>query len=89
MNDIPRIRDGLDSPAESRLHGQAALLLVESLIHALVARNVVDVAGAIEVVDIAASVGDDSDAEVGRSMRQSISALLTPIANSLRFDLPG
>jgi hypothetical protein len=35
-------------------HGEAALLLVESLIHALIERSVLSTAQAVEIIDIAA-----------------------------------
>lgn len=70
-------------------HGQAALLLVESLIHALIARSVINVEEAIEVVDIAADVKEDIAEALGEppaTLRQSLK-LLQNIAGSLRLDL--
>ncbi len=71
-------------------HGQAALLLVESLIHSLVARSVISVAEAIDIVDGAAEIeaeiamdrGDPADAQ------SPTSRLLTLIGDSLSADLP-
>lgn len=40
-------------------HGQAALLLVESLIHALLERSIISIGEAIDVVETAASVQID------------------------------
>ena len=37
-------------------HGQAALLLVESLIHGLVARSLISVQDAVEIVDVAVEI---------------------------------
>lgn len=69
-------------------HGQAAMLLVESLIHNLIERSVLNVAQAIEIVsiamdvktEIAADLGDDDDSR-DRSL-----ALLSSIRGSLRTD---
>ena len=69
-------------------HGQAAMLLVESLIHNLIERSVLNVAQAIEIVSIAvdvktgiaADLGDDDDSR-DRSL-----ALLSSIRGSLRTD---
>lgn len=40
---------------EPDAHGQAEMLLVESLIHGLIARSVISVADAVEIVEIAAT----------------------------------
>jgi hypothetical protein len=44
---------------EPDAHGQAAMLLVESLLHGLIARSVIGVADAIEVVAVAAEVKEE------------------------------
>lgn len=78
------------NPEGSDTHGQAALLLVESLIHGLVARKVIGVAEAVEIVDVAAEVKADTAAELGdppSNMRRSL-AILNSIRTSLAFDLP-
>lgn len=85
--------DPIGAEASVREHdasGQAAMLLVESLIHGLIARSVITVADAVEIVDVAAEVkaeigGDagDTPAAVHRSL-----SLLRSISDSLRFDLP-
>ena len=72
-------------------HGQAALLLVESLVHELVARSVVTLSGAIEVVQTAIDVSlematelqDDQAGAAGRS-----ALLLQAISRSLGADAP-
>lgn len=46
-------------------HGQAALLLVESLIHGLLARRLITVADAVEIVDVAAEVKVDVAGDLG------------------------
>jgi hypothetical protein len=73
---------------EPDAHGQAALLLVESLIHDLVARAVISVDEAVEIVEVAAEVKAEVAAELGDSpatMRHSL-ALLESIGRSLRGD---
>jgi len=75
-------------PREPDAHGQAAMLLVESLIHGLVSRSVISVAEAVEIVDIAAEVKADIAADLGDSpatMHRSLS-LLTSISASLERD---
>lgn len=71
-------------------HGQAAMLLVESLVHGLIARRVLTVADAVEIVDVAAEVKIDTAGELGdlpANHRKSL-YLLTAISGSLRLDLP-
>ncbi|APH72844.1 hypothetical protein [Aquibium oceanicum] len=71
-------------------HGQAALLLVESLIHMLVARTVISVEEAIEVVETAAEVKAEVAESLGDSpdrLRHSLT-LLRKISHSLSQDLP-
>lgn len=71
-------------------HGQAAMLLVESLIHGLIGRYVITVAEAVEVVDIAAEVKADIAGDLGDSpanLRKSL-GLLKAISVSLSRDIP-
>lgn len=71
-------------------YGQAALLLVESLIHGLVARDVICVNDAVEVVEIATEVKAQIAADLGDSpatMRKSL-AILESISTSLKHDRP-
>ena len=71
-------------------HGQAAMLLVESLIHGLVARSVISIEDAVEIVGIAAEVKEEIAAEMGDSpatMEKSL-ILLDAIRASLNNDLP-
>ena len=71
-------------------HGQAAILLVESLIHGLIARDVITVADAVEIVDIASEVRADTADDGGESpaeQRKSLD-LLQAISASLGRDLP-
>ena len=84
--------DNLDASAdrEPDAHGQAAMLLVESLIHGLVARQVISVSEAVDIVDTAVEVKSDTATELGDSpanLRRSL-GLLSAISDSLRHDLP-
>lgn len=81
--------DARVEPREPDEHGQAAMLLVESLIHALVARSVISVEEAVEVVDVAAEVKLEIAEYLGDSpatMHKSL-ALLASISASLRQDV--
>lgn len=72
--------------AEPDAYGQAALLLIESVLHGLVEASVFSVAKAVELVDIAAEVKDDIGAELGDSpatLRRSLT-LLGAISTSLQ-----
>ncbi len=78
------------APAAVDAHGQAALLLVESLIHGLIAREAITVADAVEIVDVAAEVKADVGHDRGECadhQRHSLD-LLVAISSSLRRDLP-
>lgn len=79
-------RAGYARHAAPDAHGRAAILLVESLIHGLIAQSVIRVEDAIEVVtiaidagmEIAADQGGHPDAEHGsivilEAIRQSLS----------------
>ncbi|TPG13632.1 hypothetical protein [Sphingomonas oligophenolica] len=69
-------------------HGRAALLLVESLIHGLMERSIINIGDAIDIVDTAESVQADTADEavgIGAPMWQS-RAPLTTILESLRSD---
>jgi hypothetical protein len=73
---------------EPDAHGQAAMLLVESLIHGLVDRSVVSAEVAIEIVEAAAEVKVDIAGELGDSPKTMLRSLtlLTSISDSLRLD---
>lgn len=69
-------------------HGQAAMLLVESLMHGLIARRVISVADAIEVVEVASEVKEEVADDLGDSpetMRKSL-AILSSVRLSLKND---
>jgi hypothetical protein len=66
-------------------HGRAALLLVESLIHALVEKATLTRGEAIEVIDIAVDVEEElalAEHVPGSPLRKS---LLAPLAASFRL----
>ena len=70
-------------------HGQAALCLVESLIHGLIKSDAISIEGAVEVVDAAAEVQADIDADAGFPViTQNSVALLEAISSSLSRDIP-
>ena len=85
--------DSADPAAEPQspdAHGQAAMLLAESMLHGLIARKVISVADAVEIVEVAAEVKKEVAADLGdtpATMRKSL-ALLASIRLSLRNDLP-
>lgn len=71
-------------------HGKAALLLFESLLHGLIARSVVSVQEAVEIVETAVEVNEDMATEMGTldpAIERSL-ALLYSIHSSLSIDLP-
>lgn len=78
-------------PRESDPHGQAAIILVESLIHGLIARKVLNVAEAVEIVDVATEVRMECGIEKGEPTQilQASINLLQDISASLRVDLRG
>jgi hypothetical protein len=84
-NDYPAARVGRAAPDP---YGQAAMLLVESLLHGLVARSVLSTEHAIEIVEVAAEVKADIAADLGDTpaqLRQSLD-LLAELSASLALD---
>ncbi|PXA84787.1 hypothetical protein DMC47_39185 [Nostoc sp. 3335mG] len=72
-------------------HGQAALLLVESLLHGLIEKRALTIDEAVVIVDSAAEVKAEIAADLGdtpEALQKSLS-LLNSIAESLRHDLDG
>ena len=72
-------------------HGQAAILLVESLLHGLISRSVISAADGVEIEEIAAEVKEEVAADLGDSpstMQKSLN-ILNAIGQSLHNDLPG
>ena len=93
MAEITNDNHPAGEPAKRRepdAHGQAAMLLVESLIHGLVERSVISAEEAVEIVETAAEVKAEVAADLGDSpetMRGSL-ALLESISRSLKGDAP-
>ncbi len=76
---------------EPDAHGQAALLLTESLMHTLVENGVLTNAGAIQIVSCAAEVKVEVAAAAGESnkrMNESL-RLLEKMRRSFEADGPG
>ena len=67
-------------------HGQAALLLVESLIHGLIGRRILSVQEAVHLLEVALDA-QVAMAEVGRSLAPT-TELLEALLRSLEIDLP-
>lgn len=67
-------------------HGRAALLLVESLIHALVDKAVITQGEAIDLVDIASEVEADIVGALD-GHGQATRSQLTPLAKTFRIGL--
>ncbi|NGP18900.1 hypothetical protein [Devosia aurantiaca] len=87
MSELPTSNDNRPSMADA--HGRAALLMTESLLHSLIAKSIISVAEAVEVVETVISVEKDAIADVGDSdgtIRKSL-ALLQKISTSLSHDL--
>lgn len=77
------------SPAgEQDAAGHAAILLVESLIHGLVARAIISVEQAIEMVDVAVQVIGEIDEDAGgpSPMSRRSAIILEAIGASLAID---
>jgi hypothetical protein len=70
-------------------HGEAALLLVESLVHGLIYRSVISVAEAFEIINTAADVKREAIAETDNSNsgRDKTLLLLEAIGFSLQRDI--
>lgn len=66
--------------------GRAALLLAESLVHGLIARSVISVADAVEILDTASEVEADQLVD-SASEKQSALTRLAAIRISLARDL--
>lgn len=84
-NDIyPKAARGPEPDA----HGQAAMLLAESLIFGLIERSIISVEDAVGIVEAAAEVKVDIASDIGESpetMQRSLN-LLSAIRDSLRLD---
>ena len=65
-------------------HGQAALMLVESLTHGFIARTVISVPDALEVVEVAAEAetGNEAERRAAPAPRRQSAAILEAISIS-------
>lgn len=78
----------LRRPPLAEASGQAAISLVESLIHGLVARSAITVVDAIEIVEVAAEVEEQRASDLGDLPPNLCSPLtiLKSISASLQLD---
>jgi hypothetical protein len=86
--DLPNSVLTQKSKSEPDAHGQAALLLAESLIHMLVDHSILSLDQAVEVIQIAAEVKTEVAAAAGESearMNESL-ALLAKMSDSFESD---
>ena len=84
-NEFPLVRSDLPVPDAQ---GQAAMLLVESLIHGLIARSVITVADAVEIINVAVEVRTEVGTELGdtpATLARSL-AMLSALGDSLSRD---
>lgn len=86
-NNLPDHPGGDSWPPDA--HGQSAMLLVESLIHDLIARSVFSVDDAMEIVNIAADVREVIAVDQGQTPLAILQsrALLDGISKSLQHDI--
>lgn len=75
----------IDAAAATDPHGRAALLLVESLLHALVAKGVLKSGEVIDIIDIAQDVEADL-AGVADGHGQPGETFLAPLARTFRIE---
>lgn len=89
-NDNGLASDGLPSDMPDAA-GQAALVLVESLIHGLIQRSMLTVSDSIEIIetaiDVQADVAEAADGAGAKMWRSH--AMLSSMATSLRYDIGG
>lgn len=93
MSQHPTSVDGADYPpsamrAEPDAHGQAALLLAEATLHALVEAKALSIGQALAVVETAAEVKEEVAEAAGESKKRMMESiqLLFRIGLSLRAD---
>jgi hypothetical protein len=70
-------------------HGRASLLLVESLLHGLLAQSLISVETAVDIVDTARDAGREIllDTETEKFIMNKVVVLLDNIQASLAYDL--
>lgn len=88
MPEISFPTDDVDPPIRPNAPGEAALLLVESLIHGLIGKSILSAAEAVEIIEVAAEIRSEMAAERGESGRawERSQLLLTAMSSSLRHD---
>ena len=89
MPDFPTNGEGRDTLAMAfggAAHDSAALLLIESLIHGLIARSILTVKDAIEIIDIAADAEREMH-DVNNPSNAPFVSFLNPLSRSLQGDL--
>lgn len=76
-------------PGDEAIFGRTAIILVETILHGLVARSVLTIPDAVELVRAASDVHRELAAEEGDDPERSkrIEVLLDQIASSLESDL--
>jgi hypothetical protein len=89
MNDNHHM-NGMPPGTTPDSYGQAALLLSESTLHALVEKGVLSPADALDIVETARDVTIETPDEPGETsqIKRSPLALLSAIAHSLGHDVP-
>ncbi|MGY6552543.1 MAG: hypothetical protein ACXIT4_11740 [Erythrobacter sp.] len=90
MNDFPPESQQAVPPMEPDAHGQAALLLAESILHALVETGALSLAEALSVIQTTCEVKVEVAERQGESsqrMHESLGLLLA-MANSFAADAP-
>ena len=85
LNGSPQLGSG--ASLEGRAHGQAALLLVESLMHSLLNKGVISREDFIDTVEGAAEVEHEFKTLDASSPTDSNGSLLYPLAASFRKEL--
>lgn len=81
--------DATPAGVGDRRHGQAALLLVETLMHALLEKNILSKRDFVDIVDGAAEVEDDLTTHKVSSDSEAAGSILAPLANYFRKELDG
>ena len=89
MSDVFKATTGSEDSARYDPAGEAALLLVESLIHGLIGKSVISVADAVEAINVAAEIRIElgEDRREDRQVAERSTALLTAMSRSLTPDI--
>lgn len=76
-------------PASGSGHAQAALILVETLMHTLLEKNIISKQDFIDIVDGAAEVEDELTINKVSSNSETVGSILAPLASYFRNELEG